>query len=191
MFDERKTAQASAYLINKEEGGKMFFLMLIKMLYLSDRLSLDRYNFSITGDNYFSLPMGPVLSNTYDLIKSGSCASAWGEIIQTDRRLHQVTTNLVDDGSNPELYDELSDSDIEVLDEIHAEFSQWDRFELIENYLHDPCKVPEWQDPQGSSRPIHLETILVHLGKSMAEIKDILAIEENSRLFKKMLLESQ
>ena len=59
MFNELKTAQASAYLLHKA-GGTMEHLKLMKLLYLADRLSWKEYDKSITGDEYYSLPYGPV-----------------------------------------------------------------------------------------------------------------------------------
>ncbi len=41
MFCEEKVAQMAAYLLQKR-GGKMSYLKLMKLLYLSDRESMDR-----------------------------------------------------------------------------------------------------------------------------------------------------
>src|SRR5674476_520662 len=65
LFDERKAAQAAACLLHKA-GGKLPLLKLMKLLYLSERLSLQRYGDTITGDSFASLPHGPVLSMSYD-----------------------------------------------------------------------------------------------------------------------------
>ena len=51
MFNELKTAQASAYLLHKA-GGTMEHLKLMKLLYLADRLSWKEYDKSITGEEY-------------------------------------------------------------------------------------------------------------------------------------------
>ncbi len=39
MFNERKAAQAAAYLLHKA-GGKLPLLKLMKLMYLAERLSL-------------------------------------------------------------------------------------------------------------------------------------------------------
>ena len=51
LFDERKTAQAAALLLFKA-GGRLPLLKLMKLIYLSERLPLQRYGDSITGDQF-------------------------------------------------------------------------------------------------------------------------------------------
>lgn len=68
MFDELKIAQATAYLLHKA-GGTMEHIKVMKLLYLADRLSWQRYGYSISNDEYYSLPYGPVLSNTLNLMR--------------------------------------------------------------------------------------------------------------------------
>ena len=58
----------AAYLL-KKHGGSMRF---IKLMYLSDRKAMELYGFPISGDHYFSMNKGPVLSQTYSLVKDGS-----------------------------------------------------------------------------------------------------------------------
>ncbi|MFH0794901.1 MAG: Panacea domain-containing protein, partial [bacterium] len=70
LFDEKKTTQAAAVFI-RLEGGKINYTKLIKLLYLADRDALMNWHNPITGDTFFSLPHGPVLSNTLDCITAG------------------------------------------------------------------------------------------------------------------------
>ena len=67
-FQLEKTIQASALLL-KLKGGRMKYLGLLKMLYIADRIAFERLEMPITGDCYFSMKYGPVLSQVYDLIK--------------------------------------------------------------------------------------------------------------------------
>jgi len=46
----------------------MHHLKLMKMMYMSDRRSLEQIETTITGDSYVSMKYGLVLSNVYDLI---------------------------------------------------------------------------------------------------------------------------
>ena len=57
----------------------------------------------------------------------------------------------------------------------------WNRWTLIDEVMH---KLPEWEDPNGSSRPISLKKMMLALGKSEDEINA--ALEENG-LFEREL----
>lgn len=67
MFNERKVAQMAAYLL-KKRGGCMSHLKLMKLLYLADREAMDRYGAPMSGDRVVSMPQGPVLSMTLNLV---------------------------------------------------------------------------------------------------------------------------
>lgn len=172
MFDELKTAQAAAYLVAKE-GGKMSHLKLMKLLYLADRESYKTFNTPITGDSYCSMPYGPVLSTTLNLINGVvRFDNVWNKWI-TDRDNHQVGSdyNLKNDPDLDEL-DELSRNDINILTAIYERFGGYDQWRLVD-YTHNPSNIPEWKDPHGSSAPIHLDTLLTYLGKDRSTIQSI------------------
>ena len=78
-FDEEKTAQAAAYLLWKF-GRRHNVMALMKLLYLADRKALIERGHPITGDHMVSMPHGPVLSETLELINCGrppGVASPW------------------------------------------------------------------------------------------------------------------
>lgn len=188
MFNELKTAQACAYLLHKN-SGVMHYLKLMKLLYLADRLSWLERDFSITGDSYYSLPYGPVLSNTLDLIQGNIISkipTIWDEWI-SDRENHQVSLAKEIDFTDEYYLDCLSLGDIEILDRIFEQYGLLDRFELVE-LTHDPRYVPEWEAPTGQrrSKPIKLETLLKHLGKSKEQIKNILQEQAESARINKL-----
>ena len=60
-------------------------------------------------------------------------------------------------------FDELSESDIEILEEIWQTFGGMNEDELSE-WTHQPENIPEWQDPDGGSIPISLKTIMENVG---------------------------
>ena len=66
MYDERRAAEAAAYLLHRA-GGTMPIDKLMALLYLAERLSLQRYGEPLTGDRLVSMPHGPVLAETYAL----------------------------------------------------------------------------------------------------------------------------
>ncbi len=67
-FQARKSTQAAAYLL-KLCGKQKDKYLLLKMIYLADRVALERWNVSITGDSPHSMQYGPVPSNIYDFTK--------------------------------------------------------------------------------------------------------------------------
>ena len=68
-FNYKKSAQALNYLANKN-GGTLNKMKAIKLIWLADRLNLRKYGRSITGDDYYALPNGPVPSATRDILES-------------------------------------------------------------------------------------------------------------------------
>lgn len=176
MFNELKTAQAAAYLLYKA-GGQMHHLKLMKLLYLADRLSWKERDYSISGDSYYSLPFGPVLSQTLDLMRGESIElyndrqSEWAKWI-ADKENHTVSTVKKFDEADEYFFDCLSKSDEEILDKIFEDFGHFKTFALV-NYTHDSRYVPEWEDPNGSRKQITLPHLLSCLGKTPEQIKAI------------------
>jgi len=158
-FSARRAAQVTAFFALKC-GGKINILMATKLIYLADRLSMERRDAPITGDNFVSMPFGPVNSYTYSYMTGNAPLQQdeWSEFIgvrnKNDLPLSQTIT--FDD------LDELSPADTRILNEVWDSFSSTDRFELAE-WTHKFC--PEWRDPNGSSIPIDFSTIFKLLGK--------------------------
>lgn len=170
MFNIEKAAQMAAYLLHKR-GGTMSFLKLMKLLYLSDRKSLELYGEPISGDRYVSMNYGPVLSNVYSLIADGSKeGNEWDQWI-SDGANHTVQLRR----RFEDIYDltELSRANIRAMDEVYETYGHWNRFDLCEE-THRICR--EWQDPHGSSFPISMQDIFKALGHTPEEA-DALARE--------------
>ncbi len=167
MYSENKTAQMAGYLL-KKRGGRMAYIKLMKLLYLADREYLISYGNSMTGDKAVSMDNGPVLSKTYDLLKSGSPkdTSPWAQWIEGESNFEVSVKKPVHSLDFEDTFDELSKADIKILDKIFAEFGHCKRFELCE-LTHKIC--PEWQDPHGSSIPINPKSIFMAGGKSKDE----------------------
>ena len=174
LFCEKKAAQVAAYFLLRasEKGANVTFLKLMKLMYLSERLSYERFGFPIIGDSLVSMPNGPVLSRTLDLINFGSSdgEGEWDKLVaaKTGRDMALNDNSGLDiDGLR-----ELSESDVEVLDSVWQRFGRMSALQLRE-YTHDPKNCPEWQDPDGSSVPIQLETLLSKLGYSASDVASI------------------
>lgn len=163
MFNVEKAAQMAAYLLHKR-GGRMSFLKLMKLLYLSDRKSLDLYSEPISGDRYVSMNSGPVLSNVYSLMaEGGKPGNKWDEWIR-DGRDHFIALRhpLIDVND----LTELSRADIHVMDDVYEQYGHWNRFRLCDE-THRLCR--EWQNPEGSSIPVRIQDIFLALGRTPEE----------------------
>jgi len=179
-FREKKAAQAAAYLL-KKHSNEMYYLSLIKLLYLADRQALINRGLPITGDRLVSMDKGPVLSTVLDLLtmelEPGLDGQTWREYVSEPARW-----KVKGQKSEPEA-GELSEYEIGILDGIDAEFGSMDRFALS-RLLHD---LPEWEDPHGSSRPIDPAEILRHAGKSPEEIAEIADRADQLAFMRKLL----
>jgi uncharacterized phage-associated protein len=164
QFHPEKAIEAAAALL-KRHGKPMRYLGLLKMLYIADRIALERMEQPITGDHYVSMNYGPVLSSVYDLIKGNHASSAlplWSQFISPR---HDNRVALLKDPGNDNLCEEEED----ILQQVYQAFGHLDPFDIAE-WTHD---LPEWENPHGSAIPISVENVLASLGKSHEEIRAI------------------
>lgn len=161
MFNERKAAQAAAWFL-RQAGGRMPHLKLMKLMYLADRAALDEFGFSLTGDRAVSMPHGPVLSMTLNLVNGDieSGEDGWESWI-SDRADHEV--GLRERPAGQDELDQISAADVDILAQVWRQFGHMGKWQ-IRDYTHDHC--PEWEDPEGSSKPISFERIFTALGRS-------------------------
>ena len=177
LFNEKKAAEVAAYFLVRASKPKKIItlLKLMKLMYLSERLSYQKFGHPIIGDALVSMPHGPVLSKTLDLMNVGSSKklSPWVRLIsdKSNRDMSLKEKLTIDD------LRELSDADLEVLKTIWNDFGQRSA-STLRNYTHDPKNCPEWQDPDGSSVPIQLETLLEKIGYAAPDVAEIV---ENTR----------
>jgi uncharacterized phage-associated protein len=171
-FDQRKTAQAAAYLLSRG-GGNMEYLKLMKLLYLADRKAFLETGAPITGDRWVAMKRGPVLSRTLNQIKSEGTESSWDALIETQPTAYKVSLKNL-----PDALDELSEIDIEILDSVYSEFGSWGQWKLVK-FTHD---LPEWIDPGGSASDIDPKLILRNAGWSDDEISELVRAHRDVRL---------
>ncbi|MDQ5922001.1 MAG: hypothetical protein QG673_2060 [Pseudomonadota bacterium] len=167
MFNEFKITQIAAFFLQKE-GGEMFLLKLMKLLYLSERESFARFECSISGDKFYSLPHGPVLSRTKELMdgEQKSSPNGWSSWI-TDKANHKLGLKKNKLNISIDKFNELSCSDLEVMEHIWDKYGHMNQWQ-IRDYTHKHC--PEWKDPNGSALPITTEELLVAVGKNKEQI---------------------
>ena len=162
-FSERKVTEAAGYLLRLSRG-RQFHMKLLKLLYIADRRALANWGFFLSADSHVSMEYGPVLSNTYNLIKGQRKGEFWQSHISS-RAQNEV--HLLKDTST----DTLSRAEERLLDEVFAEFGDVETFELSE-MTHS--QFPEWRDPGKSRIPISPREILQAQNVPDEEIRDIL-----------------
>ena len=160
-FDVRKTVAASAYLTQKA-GGSISPFFLIKMLYRADRSALIQWGRTLTGDTYYSMRSGPVLSAVYDLLKGNE---ARPELKIWQRYFTPRANNVIKLRATPRA-DYLSQREKEVLDLAFREIVGVRG--RISDWMHKSC--PEWKDPGQGHAPLSPNEILRFAGKSDADI---------------------
>lgn len=170
-FEVPKVIQAAAVLLNTTEGKRMTRLRLLKLLYIADRESLAETEQPITGDSVAAMDHGPVLTETYNLIK-GETYSA-----------HEWQRYFRNSGQDVELQVEpgverLSRYDIRKLRAVAARFENENDW-AVADYTHG---FEEWlnnQPPPKSSNPIPVTDILAALG--MTDRQEEILAEARSR----------
>lgn len=184
MFSEEKVAQMAAYLLLKR-GGRMAYLKLMKLLYLANRQSMIRHGRMMGEDKLYSMPHGPVMSTTLDLIRGRADIDGdyWYRLIKTDHHDVCLRTDPREMDAD-EVFDELSRADIRILDEIYAQYGHMNRYELRDmTHLRNVC--PEWHDPHGSRTLIDVREIFIDAGKTPEEVENILRSMRESQELKK------
>ena len=146
MFSPERTAQLCAEFARRA-GGSMAVLKLVKLVYLCDRRSMERYGAPITYDSYVSMDHGPVPSETLDLINKYH-STQWAKWMKKRKGYQVSLRNRV---FATEDLDELSAADLKIVDETWGAFGSMDEWDLS-RYTHEHCT--EWTYPGGSSQPI-------------------------------------
>ena len=180
MFDKEKAAQVAGYILWR--CGSMKYIKLMKLMYLAERKYLVDYESRLIGDRLVSMPHGPVLSNTLDLIYFDP-ESIW------DKWVKDEADKFVSLGRGVESEDDfdlLSKSAIRVLDSIISQFGSMGPWEL-RDLTHTKEVCPEWQNPHGSSYTIELEDILLNSGKTQKEVGFIIAELKRQEEYQKLI----
>lgn len=172
QFNIEKTTQIASLFLQML-GGQDYYIMLVKLMYLTDREALLRWGRTLTFDNYVSMKNGCVPSGTLDLIKRQRDSHYWAKFISEP---HYKKISLL---TEPETK-ELSKMELDLIAEIFAQFGDWDRFDLAA-YTHD---LPEYTETK-SSIPIAYQEILKagekdgeDIAKTMRELEGVALLEQ-------------
>lgn len=163
-FDEAKATQAAAWFL-KLRGGQMHYVKLIKLLYLTDREALLRWGVPVTTDRHVSMDNGPVTSRILNLITEDRPKPVWSEYISAP--LGEYEVKLLKEAPT----DRLSPAEEKLMQEIFDQYGHRNRWDLVDNVMH---RLPEWQDPHGSSIPISIRDILEAAGEGEEQIRAVI-----------------
>lgn len=147
-------------------GGRLDGGKLAKLIYLADRNAIAEHCTAITGDDYCSMPEGPVPSRLCDLIKGkGDAQEEWDAVFRREGSEVVALRELPCDW--------LSELETDILDAVDSRFGSMSAEELSE-WTRNPANCPEWKAPQGEPLPISKADILRALGKGDEAIAFIL-----------------
>ena len=164
-YNEKKAIQIAALLL-KKSGGKMDMLRLTKLLYLVDREAFMRWGLPLTGDDYASMKYGMVLSETYSLSRRKFLQHRlWDNYISAPDNNYVMA--LIADPED----DELSENDVDLVNEIFETYKDKSTRFLIESVHH---KLPEWKDVGNSSLIIPYDEVLGQSGVSEDQIETVI-----------------
>jgi uncharacterized phage-associated protein len=172
LFDEKKAAQVAAYLLFRA-GHPLTVLKLMKLMYLAERRSFEKFGEPMIGDLLVSMDHGPVLSRTYNHMNGNrpSAEKGW-EYWIADRAGHDLALRNPKALRDPEKdLLQLSDADLGILEEVWKKFGRMDQWKL-RDYTHRYC--PEWKDPEGSMIPMTPEHFLAALKLTSRQRKEAL-----------------
>ncbi len=144
-------------------------MKLIKLMYLVDRASLCEMGQFVTNDDFYSLPYGPFLSHTADLInEEPQEPTLWNKHIAPPADYSvSLTPN-----NHTEMEEYLSEYELGLAQKIYTRFGTMNIWDLVE-WCHR--NLPEWKDPgRGNRLPIDLSVILDDCGKTPEEQKEII-----------------
>ncbi|MGA2231700.1 MAG: Panacea domain-containing protein [Tepidisphaeraceae bacterium] len=166
-FNLAKTIQASAVLLKGEPTHRMSRLRLLKLLYIADRESLTERARPITGDRPVAMDHGPVLTNTYGLIKGEDyLAPEWEKYVVREGRDAVLA-------SDPGVGD-LSRYEIAKLRDVTRKFQDRDDWDVAE-FTHTFAEWIRNKPAPGSSKPIPIEDVLDATG--LLGLKDQIAAD--------------
>ncbi len=146
----------------------MNILKLVKLVYLLDRLAIERIGVPVVGGTCFSMRNGPVNSALLDLINAGTL---WGEKDDewenhiSDRSGHEVTIRKARKAEH------LSPFEERLVDEIYQTHGHRDQWALVE-WCHEHCK--EWTPLDEGRALIRLEEIGHAVGNTEKQQQQLL-----------------
>lgn len=127
-----------------------------KLIFLGDFAHLGKYGRPIVGGRYCAMPNGPVPSEALGLmngILNQDIESVfWGTGVESSFEIRDGNYPMFIPKAEPDL-EALSDSDVEMLDRVIAEYSTWS-FKRLSKFVHDlPAYVRATEREPDSKNP--------------------------------------
>jgi len=146
MIDTSKIIQALCFLLNEIPSRQADKVKLVKLLYLADKCHLIRYGRTISGDDFWAMPLGLVGSVTKDVLDFDEDEDKYfpnPESEYAKMMLQRVETHTFEpkDSCNQDNFNQLSETDIEALRLVAKHFGGYDKWELV-RFTH---RYPEWK----------------------------------------------
>src|SRR5579862_4259526 len=147
----------AVYFLDKAPAHELNDIKLMKLMVLAERRSMMESTCMITGDNFYSMQHGPVLSNTLNAMNGSVVSDLWNRHIMY-AHYDNVDSNRSKLKTRIDFTEILSGYEIELLDAIWAEYGNMDKWglrELTHTFL-------EWDrecEELNTSRPIKYATI--------------------------------
>lgn len=164
----KKITQALRYLISHNEHDRLNVLLLMKLVWATDRYHARKYGSLVTSYDYRALPNGPVSSIAYDIANASDFLSS-EQVAYSGQFVARSEHDVV--GIDPVETDYLSETDKEALDFAWQKFGDMNQFD-VRDITHD---YPEWKK---------FET-LFHSGASSEKIdvRDFFSNPDNDQYF--------
>ena len=175
QFDAQKTAQAVAFLLRLSHDKKKSKGHLVKMLYGADKRQIRKGGIPLTGDEPYSMPNGPVLSNVLDLFNGKKKDAYWDRFVsKATSDTHLVS--LLDDRIGEDL---LSDSEKDSLRVAWSVFGHlsWPQVKDLSHKI-----FPEWEDTGRSRKRIEFESIYKIVGHTPGMASEMAAQQKEGEL---------
>lgn len=138
---------------------------LLKLLFLADKLHLNKYGRPASGDNYVAMEYGPVPTFAYDVLKKKSTALTSLKLTDFPFRIESNQQNkavvvVPERGPDIKLF---SKSDISAFTESLAKYGDW-KFGRLMDFTHaDPAYKTAWESKGASNAPpIDYALLLTH-----------------------------
>lgn len=171
MYDERKAADAAAFLIHLA-GGEMVAAKLDRVLYIAERDSLRDVGLPLTGDTLLSLPSGMTLSHLHAFITE--FVEPQNTLAPLYRMLDVVKTGVVRN-VNPQDVETscrfLSEGELGLLEGVWSRHGEQTLSQLAD---FTTTKCAEWLGPY-TAGPIGYREMFAKLGHSPLQVSRLVA----------------
>ncbi|TGL75415.1 Panacea domain-containing protein [Leptospira levettii] len=169
-YDKQKAIEAVSFFLDQVPEKKLAIITIVKLLYFSEREYLINNGEPLFGEELYSLPFGPVVSKTYDAIKSQEKLE---KDVQLREHFARVDNFLILKKVFP--IKRLSRNELRHLKSIFEKFGHYTVAQLMD-YCHDKDLTPEWKDPGNSRIPIYHGDLLRVWKVANEDIKEIAAL---------------